>query len=66
MNYLFAPCGNEKIRNDLLNMLFEEIGCIYGRNSKEGNRKKGMYYIASKVPNGKLCHVKNMDYMRKN
>lgn len=60
MNYIYAPSGNKKIRNDLLNFLFEEIGRIYGRKSNENLRKKGIQYIVSKIPGGKVCHVKNM------
>lgn len=60
MNYIYAPSGNNKIRNNLLNFLFEEIGRIYGGTSNENIRKKGIKYIVSKVPNGKVCHVKNM------
>jgi hypothetical protein len=60
MNYIYAPSGSQKTRNDLLNFLFEEIGRIYGRKSNENLRKKGIQYIVSKVPGGKVCHVKNM------
>lgn len=66
MNYIYAPCENEKMRNDLLDFLFEEIGRLYGRNSNEKLRKKGIQYIVSKVPHGKISHVKNMIKVFKN
>lgn len=40
MNYIYAPSGSQKTRNDLLNSLFEEIGRIYVRKSNENLRKK--------------------------
>ena len=60
MNYLYVPNGDEKITNALLEMILIEIGKKYGTNSKEGDRKKGIKYIVSKVPNGKVCQVKKM------